>query len=214
MRIAALVAGFMLLGMCGGAWAQSVVPGPFGMFTMSRYYNDLVTRGLVRLPSAVLTLCPKLVQGTAKLLVLEPVTMAANGFPISGFWKQTLPVSGCGNDTTLNLFFRADKNQVVETLVGVPGETHADLALQPEARQIALTAASQTIMGCGRYDVIDTRFDGEDAGAADAGVAAGKRPWLETWSMAGCDQVALVPLAFQPDATGTRVVQRGEAKAR
>lgn len=205
---AGLVALFLALS--AGAWAQGVVPGPFGMFTISRYYNDLVGAGVNRLPTSVFPRCPKLAVGASQIEIVEPVAMGPKGVPVSGLWKQTFPVSGCGNDTTLNLFFRAGANGLIETLPGVPGGTHADLRLQADARPIAVTAAGLTVMGCGRFDVLDSRFDGFDGEAAEGG----KRAWTETWSLGGCDRVVLVGLAFQPEGTGMRVVQRGGVRDR
>ncbi len=139
--------------------------------------------------------------------VVQPVSFAADVNPIAGTWKQSFPVSGCGNDTTINFFFTAQPDEKVVSTTAVPGETHADLALQRDAAHYVFIEVAAKRPGCPIH-VLTTEFGGRSASATGT-VAAGGRStaaWREAWTASACDQRFTVSLTFTPDATGTRIV--------
>ncbi len=172
-------------------------------FMHSDYYEGIVQHALAALPPDVFTECPSLVSDTSEVNVLRPVAFAPNGFPASGFWRHSFPVSGCGNDTTVNLYFLALPGQKINVLIGVPGATITDLVAQREAKKFAIQAARATAKTCTTFDVTNTRFDG--FGASVPGVAAGAHSWRETWSLAGCGRHYAVPIQFLPSKTGMQI---------
>jgi hypothetical protein len=172
-------------------------------FMHSDYYEGMVQHALAALPADVFRECPGLVSDTSEVNVLRPVTFEPNGFPASGFWRHSFPVSGCGNDTTVNLYFLALPGQRINVLIGVPGATITDLVAQREAKKFAVKAARAASKSCAAFDVTNTRFDG--FGAAPPGAPGGGHAWRETWSLAGCGQRYDVPIQFLPGKTGMQI---------
>jgi hypothetical protein len=186
-------------------------------YLTSEAYKVLLNRALAALPAAVFRHCPKLVMQPWRLVVLQPVIFGSDGRPVGGAWRHSFPVSGCGNDTTLNLFFVAMADGRVTTIFGLPGTTHADLRLQNEALA-QVTAAAELAGACDGYLVVDTRFGGYGAAPpaiADPGPEMGaKRPWWETWTLAGCGRVVELAIDFVPEAEGTHIMVPGGGAVR
>jgi hypothetical protein len=172
-------------------------------FMHSDYYEGIVQHALAALPSDVFSECPGLVSNTSEVNVLRPVAFAQNGFPASGLWRHSFPVTGCGNDTTVNLYFLALPGQRLNVLIGVPGATITDLVAQREAKKFAIMAARATAKTCPTFDVTNTRFDG--FAAAEPGAPGGVHSWRETWSLAGCGRRYDVPIQFLPSKTGMQI---------
>lgn len=146
--------------------------------------------------------------------MIRPVAFGGDGFPNAGLWKQAFPVSGCGNDTILNFYFAAGANEKINTIVGIPGSTAADLVLQRDAVMYAQIGAKGVVNDCNAFTVRNTRFEGfgfAKPKTPDPGPGSHFRPWWETWTMIGCGHIVDVPLDFQPDATGTQIIQPGGA---
>ena len=70
--------------------------------------------------------------------------MPPDGAPNAGLWRHSFPVSGCGNDTTLNLFFTAAADERITTIFGIPGTTRTDPVLQQDG--IAQADAAATLV--------------------------------------------------------------------
>jgi hypothetical protein len=171
----------------------------------------LVSRAIAAIPANVFQRCPGLVSPGSKSTLLRPVTFAEDGTLSSGAWKQEFPVSGCGNDTTLNIYFSVDPARQVRFLVGLPGATHADIVLQSDAIKYAQMGASVKAKDCQRFDVKNTQFNVyglPDMQRPDPGPNDKFRPWSETWTLIGCGRTFDVPLNFSPDATGTQITQQ------
>jgi hypothetical protein len=140
-----------------------------------------------------------------------PLSFGADGYPNAGSWRQAFPISGCGNDTVLNLFFFAGADEKINTVIGVPGTSHANLTLQRDAVRYANIGAALVMKSCKAFYVKTTRFEGyglrkpetPDPGPGPA------RPWWETWTMAGCGGSVDVPMDFVPDGSGTQIIQPG-----
>jgi hypothetical protein len=140
--------------------------------------------------------------------ILKPITFASDGLPNGGAWKESFPISGCGNDTTLNFYFVARADEKINTIVGFAGSTIGDPQLQRDALFYASLSAGARAKDCKTFDVKNTKFEafGVD-GAPDPGpTATSRRPWRETWTMVGCDHTLDVTVNFIPDATGTTIV--------
>jgi hypothetical protein len=199
------------------AKSQSADDAKLQAFARSPFYQSLVNRALAALPETVFKRCPTLVSNGSHVTVLRPAGFAPDGYPTSGVWKQVFPVTGCGNDTILNLYFSARADEKVDVLIGDPGTTHADLTLQRDALPFAMTGASLVVKGCKDFAVTTTRFEAfgvPNPPIHDPGPAQPLRPWWETWTMAGCGRKADVPMDFVPDETGTKIIQPGRGAAR
>jgi hypothetical protein len=183
-------------------------------FTRSSFYEGLIVRTFAALPEAVFKRCPTFVSNGSTVTVIKPVTFATDGFPNAGQWVQTFPVSGCGNDTTFNIYFSATVDEKINTLIAAPGTTRADPILQNDAFRFATIGALLVAKDCKTFLVKNTKFEGFGAtklAVHDPGPGAQLRPWWETWTMVGCGRTFDVPLDFVPNAKGTQIVQPGGA---
>jgi len=198
-----------------GAQAQVANSPQMQAFTKSQFYGGLINSILSRFPATVFQRCPTLVSNGSQVTLLSPVTFGADGYPNAGSWKQTFPVSGCGNDTVLNLYFSATADEKINTAVGVPGSTHADLTLQRDGVMYANTGAALLGKNCKAYDVKNTRFEGyglPKPATPDPGPESHFRPWWETWTLVGCGATIDVPIDFVPqEKGGTQIIQPGGA---
>ena len=150
-------------------------------------------------------------------MILKPISFGKDGFPNSGEWKQSFPVSGCGNDTILNFYFSANADEKINTIIGLPGTTHTGTVLGRDAVSYANLGASLVVKDCKAFDVKNTRFEAYGAPkppVPDPGPGHPRRPWWETWTMTGCGRTVDVPIDFVPDETGTRIIQPGGATER
>ncbi len=189
------------------AAAQEAPSAALQTLVQTAPYQANISRLFAAMPSDVFRRCPSLISTGSTVTVVQPVSFAADGNPIAGTWKQSFPVSGCGNDTTINFFFTAQPDEKVVSTTAVPGETHADLALQRDAAHYVFIEVAAKRPGCPIH-VLTTEFGGRSASAAGT-VAAGGRStaaWREAWTASACDQRFTVSLTFTPDATGTRIV--------
>jgi hypothetical protein len=183
-------------------------------FTRTPFYAGLINRALAVLPPAIFHKCPTLRSPGSQVIELSPVAFAQDGYPSSGMWQQRFPVTGCGNDTVLNFYFVATADEKVNTILGIPGETHADLRLQRDAQTYALIGAKLQAKSCPNFDTINSAYNGADAPAM-VGPAARHSlppPWSETWTLQGCGRRFHVGLRFVPNASGTQIVQHGGAE--
>jgi hypothetical protein len=181
----------------------------FEKFIFSESHRSLITRALDGLPQAVFRRCPALVSNGSQVTVVKPVTIAASGLPNGGMWRESFPVTGCGNDTTLNFYFTADSNEKIKTLIALPGATRADLVLQNDAYKYAAAGATVAARTCKAFYVKDTSFDGFgliNPPQPDPGPGQRYRPWHETWILTGCDRTFAVAMSFVPSETGTDII--------
>jgi hypothetical protein len=183
----------------------------------SQSYQELIRRALGAIPPAVFQKCPSLISSASTVTVIEPVSFAKSGYPNAGSWKQNFPVSGCGNDTVLHIYFTATVDERIHTAVGLPGSTHADLTLQRDGVVYAQIGARNVVRDCKHFDVRNTKFENyglAEPATPDPGPGKGRRPWWETWTMTGCGEIVDVPIDFMPDTTGTTIAQPGGATKR
>ena len=167
-----------------------------------------MSRALSLIPTDVLQTCPDLKSSASRIAVTQPVTFGQDGRMHSGAWWERFPVSGCGNDTVLNIYFAVTPDSKINTTTGNPGTTRADLFLQHDALQYAYQAAGAQAKDCSHFDVKDTRFEGyglHQPPTPDPGRSDRFRPWWETWTVVGCDHSYDVPINFMPDKTGTTI---------
>jgi hypothetical protein len=140
--------------------------------------------------------------------IYTPPTFASDGSLTGGVFKENIKIDGCATSGALNILtmFRPGAPPLVGMLL--PGDTHADIALQRDALVSARgLVAGKAPAGCGALHVVDTHFDGYGE-AANADVPAGRdaRQWHETWTFFNCGQQAAVHVTFTPDHTGTHFV--------
>jgi hypothetical protein len=146
----------------------------------SRLLHDLVQGALQKVPPVVFQKCSGLVSDKTTLQVLKPMSFNADGGPKSGAWIVRIPVSGCGNDTTLNIHFSAQAGKNINYTVMLPGDTRADIPLQRDALMYASVGARRLTKDCEDIEIIDTKFDGFGLSKSpdpDAGAQDSKRPW-------------------------------------
>jgi hypothetical protein len=149
-------------GVIAGASAVHAQAGDntsFRAFTASRFYSSLIDHALAGMPPDVFQKCPALVSAGSRVTVVRPVTFASDGFPNGGVWKQQFQVSGCGNDTTLNFYFQAPRDEKINTLIAAPGSTHADVVLQGDARKYATVAVVAREKDCKALNIKTTTFE-------------------------------------------------------
>jgi hypothetical protein len=184
----------------------------FRAFIASDFHKGLILRAIDGVPPAVFEKCPSLVSNSSRITPLKPVTFGASGLPNSGLWKESFPVSGCGDDTILNFYFTAGKDEKINTIIGIPRTTRGDPVLQRDAVLYANMGAQLVARDCKKFDVKSARFEAyglPDPPSPDPGPSVRFRPWWETWTVVGCGHVIDVPLDFTPDDKGVRIVMRG-----
>jgi hypothetical protein len=194
----------------GDSTAQTLNSNQLQTFMASDFYKGLINRSLTAIPPNVFQRCPNLASSGSKVTIRQPVSFGTDGFPNAGSWKQTFPVSGCGNDTILNFYFSAGSDEKINTVIGVPGSTVADISLQNDAQKYASTATSLVAKNCQSFNVKNTRFEGyglTNPPTPDPGPNKPLRPWWETWTLVGCGRTFDVPIDFVPDKTGTQIIQ-------
>lgn len=179
-------------------------------FVASDFHKGLIDGALASIPPAMFQRCPALKSDGMDVSVLEPISYGGNGRPNAGAWKEAIPVTGCGADAVLNIYFQAGKGGKVKTIVGFPGSTHADLVLQGDAQTYAIVGAGIVDKDCKSFIVKDTRFEAfglADPPKPDPGPDDSMRPWWETWTVEGCNRTFEIQIDFAPDATGTQIIQ-------
>jgi hypothetical protein len=189
--------------------AQQMDAQAFQAFSASSVYQHILSNAFAAMPPALFKRCPTLVSNGSTIKILQPVTAGANGFPNGGLWKQSFPVSGCGNDTILNLYFTFSANGKMTTIIGLPGNTLSDLTLQRDALGFAKVTARALARGCASFIPINTFFLGyglSDPPTPDPGPDSGLRPWHENWTLVGCGNKIREIIDFIPDQTGTGIV--------
>jgi len=195
-----------------GAQAQAAggLAARMQTFTTSAFYQELLRRAMTAMPPEVFQRCPTLVSNGSTVKALRPIVFGADGFPTTGAWKQSFPVSGCGDDKTLNLYFLVTPERKINTVIGAPGDTLADPVLQRDGARYAQNTIQQVGGGaCLTPQIRNTHFDGYDPAQAPdptRGAAVAAIPWRETWTMAGCGKVYDVSMQFFPRVVGTTIV--------
>ena len=190
------------------AAARSADAAKFREFVRSDFHRHLLLRAFALLPPAVFRRCPTLVSNQSQVTAIRLVTFGIDGFPASGAWKESFPVSGCGNDTTINFYFVVGKGEKIDTLIALPGTTHGSLTLQRDASMYALMGGTLTTKGCKNLTITNTKFESYGLShpvTPDPGPLSRLRPWWETWTMVGCGHKVEIPVDFVPDATGTQI---------
>jgi hypothetical protein len=189
-------------------------PARLQAFSATPFYQTLIKHALGGVPPVTFQRCPGLVSTSSQITILRPVRYGDDGFPLEGIWKHSFPVSGCGPDLILNFYFIATHEHRINTVIGFPGSTRADPTLQHQAQTYALTAATDAaaLQGrkCSAFAVKNTSFQSyglENPKTPDPGPSEVRRPWWETWTVAGCGETFLVPLDFIPHAGLTEVQQ-------
>jgi hypothetical protein len=190
------------------ALAQASPPLPLQAFIASQQFQAYIGNLFSRLPPDVFRRCGSLVSKVSTVSQTIPPVFASDGHPVSGAWKQSFPVSGCGNDTVINFFFAAQSSEKIVTILGAPGDTHADAALQKDADRDVVLATRLRAPACADPHVLNTTYDGRDTRERrkeDTPAQSDKAPWQETWTMSACSQIVKVRVNFVPDLTGTTI---------
>jgi hypothetical protein len=169
----------------------------------SDMHKGLIAHALAELPTTIFQRCPSLVSKGSRVTVLKPISFGPSGVPNAGVWKESFPVAGCGNDTTLNFFFSASAEEKIWTTIGLPGATIADPILQKDAMTEAAAAAAKAgPKDCQSLTVINTEVL---RNVADPLEGSKGSPWDELWTLILCATKAQVTMHFVPDKTGTTI---------
>ncbi|QRG07133.1 hypothetical protein EZH22_01400 [Xanthobacter dioxanivorans] len=134
-------------------------PAKFRAFLASDLYKAAFAVARDAIPPAVLPPCPDLSSPDSTVTIAKDVTFAKNGQPRSGAWWSRSPVSGCGIDTVINIFFSVGERGRIIPVVALPGTTHADLVLQRDALLYAFTGVKLRMESCPDLTVTNTRFE-------------------------------------------------------
>jgi hypothetical protein len=194
---------FGLVTLSGHHQAEADEGSALRAFMGSSYYAGLIHTALAALPPDEFRQCPHLVSTGSQVTILKPVAFYPNGFPGSGLWRQSFPVSGCGNDTIVNFYFLASAGQKISVLIGIPGSTIANLLMQGAGKKFVTIAAQRASPGCRSFTVTNTRFLGFGQPAPGSGPAS--RPWRESWTLSGCGRRYTAPIEFAPNKGGIQV---------
>ena len=170
-------------------------------FIGSDVHKGLLDRALLQVSPAVFQRCNNLVSAGSSVTIIEPINFDANNIPVSGVWRESFPVKGCGNDTTLKFYFGGTTAAKINTVIGMPGATKADPTLQHDAFRYTSMAAAVAAPPCTDFVVENTAFGGTQSGQA----AVAHPPWHETWTLLGCGRTLDIPVDFTPDANGTQI---------
>lgn len=193
------------------ATRPSVNREKFQRFLASDVHTVLAARAISRIPEQVLRRCPALKVHGSRVGLLRPVgSFNKDGVPNDGAWKEVYPVSGCGDDVQLNVFFIVRPGPKIDTVIGVPGSTRAGLRLQTDAIAYALIGPRALAKTCQHFQIQNTRFEDfglHDPRMSDPGPGTANRPWWETWTVIGCSRTFDVPINFVPDENGTTITQ-------
>lgn len=211
MRLAPFVALFLLLAHAlqpGIARAQTVDQAKFKRFVDSPLHTELLARAITAIPKDIFTRCPALKSAPSRIALVQSIAFGPEGIPNRGAWWEHPPVAGCGNDTTLNIFFAVNEDQTrINTVLAYPGGTRASMVLQKDALKYALFALDAK-EGCARAHIRNTRFGafGLKVPAEAAPGASPSKSWWETWTLGGCGKSFDVLMQFVPDETGTKII--------
>jgi hypothetical protein len=192
------------------AGAQVLVSGgELDALAKSAAYQTMVSKAVAAAPPEVTKGCTAPAVDRSSILVLKPISFAADGRPYEGAWKQSFPQAGCGEATTLNFLFTATADQRIRTLILVPGDDIADPQVQVEAFRSALASVKAAAPSCQALHVLNTRFEAFDhSKASGPDPAPGAKvdiPWRETWTLGGCGAAWNVAVAFTPGGGATQV---------
>jgi hypothetical protein len=211
LRSVLLVLALVVISMSGKpVHSQTPMPSPANADQIRSFLNSdsfkiIIHRAFAATPAAVFQICPAMVSNGSSIRIVTPITFFADGkTPNGGYWKQSFPVSGCGDDIILNFFFLVTPDGKIVTSGALPGTTNADLRLQQGAMVFAKGSASLTLKDehCEDFVVKNTKFESY---LSINSVNSNSRPWTETWTVSGCNHVIDVPMRFTPDATGTGI---------
>jgi len=155
-------------------------------------------------PTALAAACKDVrpTKGRAWQPVEEPVFDPGAKTPKNAAWQETWEVNACGKSGVRSVGFVARHGQGIVPLPMFPGESLADLKLQHDAGQLALTDAAPAALRCeerGRIQVIDS--------AVISRPDAARRQWSERWTVAGCGRTADIHVDFRPDPQGGLVYE-------
>lgn len=153
-------------------------------------------------PTALAARCAdvKPVRGRAWQPLEEPVFAPGARVPRTAEWQETWEVTACGQPGVRSVGFRAREGQGIVPLPMFPGESLANLRLQHDAGQLALTNFASTALRCNsRMQVIASAVTNR------ADQAVGR--WNELWTVAGCDRTAEIDVRFAPGPSGQTIYE-------
>jgi hypothetical protein len=148
-------------------------------------------------PTALAARCAEVrpTRGKGWKPVEEPVFDPGTKAPKTAAWQETWEVTVCGQPAVRSLGFVARPGQGVVPLPMFPGESLADLRLQHDAGQLALTGTAPGALQCNsQIQIIASAVTNR------ADLARGR--WSERWTVAGCDRTADIDVDFSPGPQG------------
>lgn len=197
--------GFFMVGVAAALVSAPAVAqeAQLKAFVATDLHKSLINDTLAQLPTEVFQRCEALKSSGTQIAVILPVSFGTDGMPVAGTWKESFPVTGCGNDTIINVFFTVTPDKKVHTLIGLVGTSMADPLLQKDAMQYAVLASGfKKNETCNTLYVTDTKFLKVTGPQQKNAPAA---PWDEMWTLTACTQKVQVMMHFIPDATGTTI---------
>jgi hypothetical protein len=208
-RLVALIAAGYLQG-AGANAQQQIDAAKFQKYLNSDAHQALISKTYAAVPKAIFEPCQNIASRGSKSIPLSMIAFGADGNPATGSWKQQFPMEACGEKIVLNFYFIA-KDGKINGVVGAPGDTRGTVLLQRDTVMYAQMGAKRKMPDCSALNIKNTRFEGFGTpDGLDPGPNAKFRPWWETWTMIGCGQTVEVPIVYQPDTTGTTIIQRAK----
>jgi hypothetical protein len=191
--------GLVLAGLVSAHAQDARDPSPYGpgSAALSNYIKSDQRRAAM---SQTLRQMVPLVAGDCKEIkpgpktrtqVLKPLSFNTTGQPVSGVFKEIVPVDMCGETVEMNLLAVPQPDGTVKRMNLLPGHSIADPQLQKDALASAYLAASKGAE-CRPYAVRNTRAEAREADGH----------WTERWDLLVCGKRVPVTMTFTPTTDG------------
>lgn len=161
-----------------------------GLYSVGTFYEQLLdkTKG-----------CKENIQIKPKAIgLLSPIKYEVEQeYPTEGTWSMRFVLKHCGQDSTYNALFMANKEGTPSVKPFYPGESHADFMLMKDVLNSAMPLVKALTVKdkeCDKLYLSDTKVSNPIKDGA----------WSETWTFKSCKSYQTIDIEFKPDAKGTK----------
>jgi hypothetical protein len=160
-------------------------------------YEKLIGSKVLETDQQMSPRCPgeRKIESRQLVTVTEaPQFISTREVPVAGRWLERVTVSRCGKNMRHNVFLQASRVRGLHAVVGLPGESRADLDLQFQIGKQVVANARRTNAGCKKLDIIDISL-------REKNVPPGQ-PWTEIWTSWVCGTLVTSEVRYAPKAGG------------
>jgi hypothetical protein len=123
--------------------------------------------------------------------------------PTGGLWIEHVKIRACDRVRQVNLLAIGQNTKKVLMLALIPGDTHADPAIQREAERVAAAVITKADATCVQTPVAkNTRFLGFRGADGSLHATDTDTGWFEEWDYRFCDRDVATQVAFIPGSNG------------